>query len=59
MNMGIPFGYMVTSGLIDFSVVLPMFLGALSWTVYYDTIYAHSDKEFDTLIGVKSIALTW
>jgi 4-hydroxybenzoate polyprenyltransferase len=27
------------------------------WTVFYDTIYAHQDKEDDALIGVKSTAL--
>ena len=27
------------------------------WTIGYDTIYAHQDKEDDALIGVKSTAL--
>ncbi len=27
------------------------------WTLGYDTIYAHQDKEDDVLIGVKSSAL--
>jgi 4-hydroxybenzoate polyprenyltransferase len=27
------------------------------WTLGYDTIYAHQDKEDDILIGVKSTAL--
>lgn len=30
---------------------------AVVWTIYYDTIYAHQDKTFDTQIGVKSLAL--
>ena len=36
----------------------PMFLffGGVSWTIFYDTIYAHQDIEDDTLIGVKSTA---
>jgi 4-hydroxybenzoate polyprenyltransferase len=35
-----------------------MLYGAgLSWTMIYDTIYAHQDKEDDLLIGVKSTAL--
>jgi 4-hydroxybenzoate polyprenyltransferase len=29
---------------------------ASAWTLYYDTIYAHQDKEDDALIGVKSTA---
>ena len=28
----------------------------ISWTLFYDTIYAHQDKEDDALIGVKSTA---
>ena len=27
------------------------------WTLVYDTIYAHQDKEDDALIGVRSTAL--
>ncbi|MFV0332539.1 MAG: 4-hydroxybenzoate octaprenyltransferase [Tropicimonas sp.] len=36
----------------------PVFLyfGGISWTLFYDTIYAHQDIEDDTLIGVKSTA---
>jgi 4-hydroxybenzoate polyprenyltransferase len=34
-----------------------LYLGGLSWTLAYDTIYAHQDKEDDVLIGVKSTAL--
>ena len=42
------------------SLGLPAFLlyvGGISWTLGYDTIYAHQDKEDDVLIGVKSSAL--
>jgi 4-hydroxybenzoate polyprenyltransferase len=31
--------------------------GGISWTLAYDTIYAHQDKDDDILIGVKSTAL--
>ncbi|MGE0006129.1 MAG: 4-hydroxybenzoate octaprenyltransferase [Parvibaculaceae bacterium] len=34
-----------------------LYLGGISWTLAYDTIYAHQDKEDDILIGVKSTAL--
>src|SRR5262245_2998905 len=34
-----------------------LYLGGISWTLAYDTIYAHQDKEDDVLIGVKSTAL--
>jgi 4-hydroxybenzoate polyprenyltransferase len=38
--------------------IAPLFLffGGVSWTLFYDTIYAHQDIEDDTLIGVKSTA---
>ena len=32
-------------------------LGGIFWTIGYDTIYAHQDKEDDLRIGVKSSAL--
>jgi len=36
---------------------LVLYLAGISWTMAYDTIYAHQDKEDDILIGVKSTAL--
>ena len=36
---------------------LLLYLGGIFWTLGYDTIYAHQDKEDDALIGVKSSAL--
>jgi 4-hydroxybenzoate polyprenyltransferase len=34
-----------------------LYLGGVLWTVGYDTVYAHQDKEDDARIGVKSSAL--
>ena len=34
-----------------------LYLGGISWTLAYDTIYAHQDKDDDALIGVKSTAI--
>jgi 4-hydroxybenzoate polyprenyltransferase len=34
-----------------------LYLGGIAWTLGYDTIYAHQDKEDDVRIGVKSSAL--
>ncbi|MGE0237119.1 MAG: 4-hydroxybenzoate octaprenyltransferase [Parvibaculaceae bacterium] len=34
-----------------------LYLGGIAWTLAYDTIYAHQDKDDDILIGVKSTAL--
>jgi len=36
---------------------LLLYGGAVAWTVGYDTIYAHQDKEDDALLGLKSTAL--
>ncbi len=33
-----------------------LYAGGIFWTLGYDTIYAHQDKEDDALIGVKSTA---
>ncbi|MDZ4134366.1 MAG: 4-hydroxybenzoate octaprenyltransferase, partial [Paracoccaceae bacterium] len=35
---------------------LGLWLSGIAWTLFYDTIYAHQDKEDDALIGVKSTA---
>ncbi len=44
----------VTGGLSAAPVLL--YLAGIAWTLFYDTIYAHQDKEDDALIGVKSTA---
>lgn len=36
---------------------LALYLAAILWTLGYDTIYAHQDKEDDALAGIKSTAL--
>jgi 4-hydroxybenzoate polyprenyltransferase len=36
---------------------LPLYLAGVCWTLVYDTIYAHQDKEDDLQVGVKSTAL--
>ncbi len=33
-----------------------LYAAGVAWTLFYDTIYAHQDKEDDALIGVKSTA---
>jgi 4-hydroxybenzoate polyprenyltransferase len=35
---------------------IALYLGGITWTLFYDTIYAHQDREDDALIGVKSTA---
>ncbi len=36
---------------------LALYAAGVFWTLGYDTIYAHQDKEDDALVGVKSTAL--
>ncbi len=36
---------------------LLLYAGAVAWTIGYDTIYAHQDKEDDAILGLKSSAL--
>jgi 4-hydroxybenzoate polyprenyltransferase len=45
----------VTGGIAPAAVVL--YIAGIAWTLGYDTIYAHQDKEDDALIGIKSTAL--
>ena len=33
-----------------------LYIAAVAWTIGYDTIYAHQDKEDDELVGVRSTA---
>ena len=33
-----------------------LYLSGITWTLFYDTIYAHQDKEDDALIGIRSTA---
>ncbi|XLS98376.1 hypothetical protein HN51_041111, partial [Arachis hypogaea] len=42
---------------LDPRIVLPLYASGVFWTLVYDTIYAHQDKEDDLKVGVKSTAL--
>ncbi len=55
-NWGALLGWAAATGGLDWPAGL-LYLGAIFWTIGYDTIYAHQDKEDDILIGVKSSAL--
>ncbi|CAJ0831194.1 13873_t:CDS:2, partial [Entrophospora sp. SA101] len=56
LQLSVGWSAMVEEG-IDLSVTLPLYGAGVFWTLTYDTIYAHQDKKFDKLIGVKSTAL--
>lgn len=54
-NWGALLAYAAHAGTVSWGAVL-LYLSGLVWTLFYDTIYAHQDKEDDALIGVKSTA---
>ena len=55
-NWGALVGWAAVYGSLDWPAIL-LYAGGVAWTLHYDTIYAHQDKEDDALIGVKSTAL--
>ncbi|MEO5335818.1 MAG: 4-hydroxybenzoate octaprenyltransferase [Magnetospirillum sp. WYHS-4] len=55
-NWGALLGWAAVRGELDWPA-LALYAGGIFWTLGYDTIYAHQDKEDDILIGVKSTAL--
>ena len=55
-NWGALVGWASLHGSLSWAPVL-LYAGGIAWTLAYDTIYAHQDKEDDVLIGVKSTAL--
>ena len=57
INWGALVGYAAAHGKLDPTVVLPLYLSGVAWTLVYDTIYAHQDKKDDVKVGVKSTAL--
>jgi 4-hydroxybenzoate polyprenyltransferase len=54
-NWGALLAYVAHAGRLEWPAVL-LYLSGIAWTLFYDTIYAHQDKEDDALIGVKSTA---
>ncbi|SHM49388.1 4-hydroxybenzoate polyprenyltransferase [Roseovarius litoreus] len=54
-NWGALLAWTAHAGQLEWPAVL-LYLAGISWTLFYDTIYAHQDKEDDALIGVKSTA---
>jgi 4-hydroxybenzoate polyprenyltransferase len=60
LGLAFNWGALVSWSAIHDGLALPavlLYLGGISWTLAYDTIYAHQDMEDDILIGVKSTAL--
>lgn len=54
-NWGALLGWVAHTGSLTWPAGL-LWLAGIAWTLFYDTIYAHQDKEYDAMIGVKSTA---
>ena len=54
-NWGALMGYASLDGRIEPAVIW-LYVAGIFWTLGYDTIYAHQDREDDALVGVKSSA---
>lgn len=55
-NWGALVGWAATTGSLGWPAIA-LYVGCVLWTVGYDTIYAHQDKEDDELLGLGSTAL--
>ncbi len=55
-NWGALLAYAAVAGKLTMAPVF-LYLAGIAWTIFYDTIYAHQDKDDDALIGIKSTAL--
>ncbi|EAV43328.1 4-hydroxybenzoate octaprenyltransferase [Stappia aggregata IAM 12614] len=54
-SWGALMGWAAAFGSLSWSPLF-LYVGGICWTIGYDTIYAHQDKEDDALVGVKSTA---
>ena len=54
-NWGALLAWTAQTGSLGWPAVI-LYLAGICWTLFYDTIYAHQDREDDALIGVKSTA---
>ena len=55
-NYGLILGWTAVKGQIDFIPIL-FYLGAIFWTLGYDTIYGYQDIKDDEIIGLKSTSI--
>ena len=58
-NWGAWMGWAATHGSMNFAVVAPLYLSGVTWTLVYDTIYAHQDKDDDARLKLQSTALSF
>ncbi|KTQ97685.1 4-hydroxybenzoate polyprenyltransferase [Aureimonas ureilytica] len=54
-SWGALMGWAAFWGTLGLAPIL-LYVGSVFWTIGYDTIYAHQDREDDALVGVRSTA---
>ena len=55
-NWGALLGWTSVLARLDWPAIV-LYVGAVAWTIGYDTIYAHQDRDEDGVLGLKSTAL--
>lgn len=55
-NWGALVGWSAVMGSIGLPALL-LYAGSVLWTIGYDTIYAHQDREDDVMLGLRSTAI--
>ena len=55
-NYGLILGFVSIKGFIGYETII-LYLGAIFWTLGYDTIYGYQDIKDDEIIGVKSTSI--
>ena len=54
-NWGALVGFAAVTGALSWATVM-LYVGGVSWTMVYDTIYAMQDQRDDAVVGVRSTA---
>ena len=55
-NVGCLIGYVAIESQLNIQIII-LYLAGIFWTLGYDTIYAHQDRDDDLNIGIKSTAI--
>lgn len=55
-NWGILVGWTAITSTLP-TVIIPLYMSGVMWTLMYDTIYAIQDRNCDVIAGVKSSAI--
>ncbi|KAJ7713679.1 UbiA prenyltransferase family [Mycena olivaceomarginata] len=58
-NVGVFMGWcdLTRTGNVPWEILGSIYIGACCWTVTYETIYQHQDRQDDVKIGLKSLAI--